>query len=82
MEKVKENALNDFMNMIRQSWTWARLTDEERGKFIDYTHGCRGSAVIRGTYKQRWDAMNALYGMFLEGLGYRWSGWREEAKEA
>ena len=33
------------------------------------------AASIKGTYKQRWEACEALYHTFLEGLGYTPLDW-------
>ena len=37
--------------------------------------------VISGTYRQRWEILNALYSMFLEGCGYNGCNWRENSQE-
>ena len=29
----KENAIKDYLAMIKQSWTWAKLTEEEKECF-------------------------------------------------
>ena len=76
MEKIKENATKDFLEMIKKSWTWARLTEEEKTQFmkswetvtISWANG-RDNAV-KGTYKDRWQICNAMYEMFLAGVGY------------
>lgn len=74
MTKNKENALIDFMNMIVDSWTWARMTHEERQRCTDGL--CR--AHLNGTWLQRWQTLNDLYYSFLLGLNYAPSGWREK----
>lgn len=33
----KEQAYMDYMNMIRKSWTWLRLTADERARFVEVT---------------------------------------------
>jgi len=76
--KIKENAQADWTDMIIKSWTWAKLTDEEKNRFGDEINkSITQKEVIKGTYRQRWEILNALYSMFLEGLGYKPIGWRE-----
>ena len=29
----KENAIKDYLAMIKQSWTWSKLTEEEKECF-------------------------------------------------
>lgn len=76
--KDKEQAKFDYLKMIGQTWTWAKLTAEEKAKFLEVLeHPCSG-AVIKGNYEQRWEACEALYHTFLEGLGYDPLHWHEE----
>lgn len=71
--KHKENAVDDFLRMIRQSWTWKRLTEGERNRFIEVLHQVR----VSGTYDQRYEQANNFYHAFLYGAGYSPIGWRE-----
>lgn len=76
MEKIKENAAKDFFEMIKKSWTWDRLTQKEKNQFIEgfetvtVSWANSGDNVVKGTYKDRWKACNAMYHMFLAGVGY------------
>lgn len=76
MEKIKENAAQDFFEMIKKSWTWERLTEKEKDQFLEafdtvvYSWANSGDRVIKGTYKERWAVCNAMYHMFLAGVGY------------
>lgn len=77
MAKVKETAKQDYIEMIKQSWTWDRLTEKERNQFLELLeHPCT-RVVVKGNYEQRWEACEALYHTFLEGLGYDPLEWRE-----
>ena len=69
--------INEYTDMISQSWTWARLTKEEKDKFTDWVYAQRFVETINGTRKQRWNILNNYYCMFLEGVGYQPIGWRE-----
>ena len=74
----KENVLKNFDEMIKNSWTYDRMTIAERKKwdeilFNEYpTRDC-----LKGTYNQRWKILNALYRAYLMGIGYTNFNWRE-----
>ena len=82
--REKENAAPDFMAMIRKSWTWDRLTDEERTRFenligeITFPHF---DGRIRGNYISRWNQLQNVYNAFLTALDYAPIGWREPETE-
>ena len=77
--KNKEEALNDWLTMIRKSWTWNRLTSKEQAKFLtlleNITH--RSSHPVIGTYRNRWEVLQVVYEGFLDGCGYDGMNWRE-----
>ena len=77
MNKNKENAQADWTDMIIKSWTWAKLTNDERNKFGDELNKEATKKIISGTYKQRWGILSALYSMFLDGCGYSGCNWRD-----
>lgn len=80
--KAKENAYTDWFEMIFNSWTWERLTDNERTVFTDrMDFWCNRSGNFVGTYKHRWDVLNEMYYMYLLGIGYEPMGWRENTEE-
>lgn len=68
--KVKENAIVDFMEMTYHSWTWLRMTKEEQERFEKELEEDKIMNAIIGNYDQRWHILQALYSMYLEGLGY------------
>ncbi len=68
--KDKELAKQEYLEMIKQSWTWAKLTDKEKNKFVEILEYPSSVVVIKGDYKQRWRACGALYHTYLTGLGY------------
>lgn len=78
MAKNKLDAQADWTSMIIKSWTWERLTTIEKNRFGDEVSKETTQKIISGTYKQRWEILNALYSMFLEGCGYNGSTWREK----
>ena len=76
--KNKENAINDFTNMIKESWTYARLTENERFAWEESVAWAVDQKVVSGKYSQRWTTLQALYHTFLLGVGYTGWKWREE----
>ena len=75
--KDKNLAKQDYLEMISKSWTWARLTEKEREQFKGLLEHPCSAAVIKGNYEQRYEACEALYHTFLEGLGYDPLEWRD-----
>ena len=67
---------NYFQNVIKKSWTWQKLTEEEQKRFIDMNVFDR----IKGNDKTRVEWLNTIYQSFLSALGYKPVGWREEAE--
>ena len=78
-QKNKDNAILDFQEMINHSWTWAKLTKEEKAQWFDgletITHWT--NKAVKGTYQDRWNMLQALYHIFLNGVGYTNWNWRE-----
>ena len=80
--KAKENAYTDWFEMTFNSWTWERLTDDEKTTFTNQMDfWCNHRGLLVGTYKQRWEILNEMYYMYLLGVGYKPIGWRENAEE-
>jgi len=75
LNRNKDDARKDFNSLIIKSWTWERLTDEERGRAIDAIM----STKMTGSYDQRWATLNSVYNAFLLGVGYDGPRWREPA---
>lgn len=72
------DVITEFMNMIKCSWTWERMTKEEKQKFFDDVILHKPTMnVIKGTFKQRWELLNQLYHTYLIGIGYNGFEWRE-----
>lgn len=72
IEKLNSN----FDNMIKNSWTYNRLTKEEKNRLLNALE--RSKDVVKGTYKQRWEILQAIYSSFLVGCGYNGFNWREK----
>lgn len=70
-----------FKNNICKSWTYTRLTKEEKERlkkvfFCKQTEDC-----IKGRIEQKWRILGAIYHSFLMGLNYTSIGWREEQED-
>lgn len=74
MNKPNEQAQADYIAMTRNSWTFQRMTQMEQEVAIQ---ALLCSEMIRGSYKQRYSALNAVYRAFLLGIGYDGPQWRE-----
>lgn len=71
MANTKNNlsAKNEWLDMVFVSWTWGVLTPTERNTFIDRVNQFEYNGELAGTYKQRWGILNALYTVYLDGIG-------------
>ncbi len=77
----RENAKRDWLDMIYKSWTWALLTAKERALFEDRLLQVENQERIRGTYTQRWDYLNDLYMIYLDGIGREAMDARQELRD-
>lgn len=80
MKKNKENAMKDWIENIKKSWTWEKLTQEERNRFIKLINSYGAKLVVKGSYNDRYLILQALYHSFLTALNYNPTNWREEEK--
>ena len=67
---------NYFQNVIKKSWTWEKLTDEEQKRFIEMNVFDR----IKGSDDTRREWLSTIYHSYIVALGYKPIGWREEAE--
>ena len=81
MKRDKEQALNDYSEMIKKSWTFARLTTKEQDSFIDLIYS--GRIHLKGDYLARWEQLQGVYGGFLAALDYfnNTCDWRATSEE-
>ena len=73
-KNLHEVTNNYFQNVIKNSWTWQRLTEKEKQRFydLDIFHEIKGNKDTR----KQW--LFTIYAGFLAGCGYDGSKWREE----
>lgn len=67
-------AVPDYIEtVIKKSWTWARLTEEERQRFLSM----EVFDEIKGNDRTRIEWLHTIYNAYLTALGYKPIGWRE-----
>lgn len=66
-----------FQNVIKKSWTWERLTEDERKRFI----GMNVFDRIKGNDRTRAEWLCTIYESFLTALDYESIGWRKIEEE-
>lgn len=75
--KKQTNVINDYMEIvIKKSWTWGKLTDDEKKRFLAMNVFDR----IKGNDAARIEWLNTIYSAFLVALEYKPIGWREAPK--
>lgn len=79
-EQIKENATGKFYENIKKSWTYERLTTEEKNRFEKVIFSTQIQNCLKGTYKQRYEILNSIYHSFLMALDYTPIGWRENTE--
>lgn len=79
--KDKNEALKDYKKMIVNSWTYERMTKEEKQRLFEMFDNVQTAEALKGSYSQRWEVLQALYNSFLLALGYCWN-WREKNENA
>lgn len=77
MECTKENAMTHALVVARNSWTFERMTEEEKTRCILAMTDTRTKDAAKGSFQQRYAVYMAVYGAFLDGIGYNGPFWRE-----
>ena len=73
----KDRAYDDFIALIRKSWTYDRI-DAEETEWLLYSLKFTNDHCLSGSYQQRINTLQAVYVAFLAGLGYTGQTfWRE-----
>ena len=81
MERIKENAKNDFINIIQNSWTYNKLTQKEQKNLKNLLCSGHIENILKGTYKQRYEILHEIYYSFLIALDYKPTRWREKGEK-
>ena len=77
MKRDKEQAFDRFLEVIRKSWTYLKMTEAEQ----EAVYHCLARAQVFGTYEQRYQTYCEIYNAFLTALGYDGAGWRATEEE-
>lgn len=77
MKHDKNEAINEFIEMIKKSWTYERLTTEEKQRFLNTIEWGKQQGIIKGSWLERWHILQLTYDSFLNALDYKPTGWRE-----
>lgn len=78
MTEEKKKELYDLVEkIVYPSWTWAKLTYEEKDRFNSAVYSIVENGLIQGTLKQKKSIVTSLYKIFLIGVGYSDWNWRE-----
>lgn len=72
---------NIFIENIKNSWTFEKLTESEQKKFYNLFNSTRIREHIKGTEKQKYSFLNDIYFAFLMGLGYDDFNWRASSSD-
>lgn len=75
---MNTKAIEDHVKKITESWTWNKLTEDERNRYAAEMSRNLTRNLFIGEYAIVTEIMDALYDMFLEGLGYSRVTWRAE----
>lgn len=81
LPRDKDNAFLHGLSMFCRSWTFGRMTDDERERCINSFLFANDQGMIKGTFTDRVQIMNAIYHAFLQGIGYNNFNWREPGNE-
>ena len=81
MKKNKDTAIIEYMEAIKDSWTFERLTSDEISQLYKSIKWAEEQKIIKGNYRQRWETLQAIYRTFLNALNYSPIGWREPLQE-
>ena len=84
--KNKTQAREDYIEMVKKSWTYNRMTSEEKKKCLQILNDEIKVEVYGTSYKQRWNTLNGVYWAYLVGLGYPsyddpYEDWRKKPEE-
>ena len=71
--RPKENARPEFLLMVMDSWTYNRMTVDEKSACLDKII----TTTIKGRFLQRWTQLQAVFSAYLDSIGYSGAGWRD-----
>ena len=72
--------LNEYKEMIKASWTYAKFTENEKETWENIINSDRIlKAINNGKFKKEtiWNILSGVYYAYLLGLGYNNYNWRD-----
>ena len=81
LPRNKDTALLHFCAMICRSWTFERMTQDEKERAIKALLWANELGFIKGSFDVRYGTYHAIHNAFLSGLGYNGPEWREVNEE-
>lgn len=73
----KDNTLDLYIDMIKNSWTYDRMTNKEKSNIIDIFYSAQTLNTLKYTKNHKWEILQAIYNSYLIGIGYTDYKWRE-----
>lgn len=80
-EEITKNVYDFLDNTIYKSWTWEKLTPNEKNKFNNAVEFLLDQKIVIGTKLQQESIIQGVYHAFLAGVGYTDFNWREEDED-
>lgn len=74
----KLDILYEYISMIKKSWTYEKLTTQEKETFEHVFYSEQIKDILKGNKTQIWQVLNMIYSSFLAGIGYSGYNWREK----
>lgn len=71
----REQIRKDIIKIYTQSWTYERLSKNEKENIIDLLQTCK---LYGNNKKQIGETLHDIYSAFLTALNYKPFGWRGE----
>ena len=74
----KKDILNDFIAMVKASWSYQRMTEDEQKRCIELLSSELVKMCLLYNDKHKWRILQVVYHAYLDGLGYDGFEWREQ----
>ena len=83
MKSEKLEILEQYREMIKNAWTFQRLTKKEQDRimYILSDNHVQTIEALKGTRQHCWNILQAIYSSYLLALDYKPIGWRESEDE-
>ena len=82
LPQTKENAFLHYIGMTVKSWTFHRMTEQEKTRCINALYWTVEQDALKGTFYNRWMILQSVYNAFLAGIGYSGGDWRKNGVDA